>query len=113
MVVHNVNWGIGLPVNMFAKYQLVLMVDVAGYMKTPVAQLIIWLSVLLILSVIGLYIVRRYRGGKEDNETTSTLLTKFKDSRYRGELNESEFRTIKTILAERMQAEIKRKDGST
>ena len=67
----------------------------------------------MILSVIGLYVVRRFRGETEDNETSSDLLTKFRDSRLRGELNESEFRTIKTILADRMQAELRQEDDSS
>jgi len=92
---------------------LLLAVDFGAFLMTPLAQLIIWLTVLAILTAIGIYIVRRFRGEIEDNETSSTLLTKFRDSRYRGELDDSEFRTIKTILAERMQAEVKRKDGST
>ena len=88
-------------------------IDFLEFLMTPLAQLVIWTSVLLILTTIGIYIVRRFRGGTEDNETSSMLLTKFRDSRYRGDLNESEFRTIKTILAERMQAEVKRENDST
>lgn len=81
-------------------------------LRTPVAELIIGVAVVSILSVVGFYVVRRYRDSIEQSETSSELLTKFEESRHRGELNESEFRTIKTILAERMQAELKRKDDS-
>ena len=80
--------------------------------ETPAGQLIFGLATLLILSVVGFYIVRRFRDSTEDTETSSSMLTKFEESRHRGELEESEFRTIKTILAERMQAELKRKDDS-
>jgi len=83
------------------------------FMKSPAARLVVSSAALVILSVLGFYIVRRFRDSSEDTETSSTLLTKFKESRQRGELNEAEFRTIKTILAERTQAEIKRSDDSS
>ncbi len=81
-------------------------------LQAPTAQLVVSLAILLILSIIGFYLVRRFRDSTEEIETSSALLTKFEESRHRGELNETEFRTIKTILAERMQAELKRKDDS-
>ena len=90
-----------------------MIADVGRMLQTPYARLIVWSAFLAILSVIGYYIVRRYRDESEDNETSSVMLTKFEESRVRGELNELEFRTIKTILAERMQAELKREDDSS
>jgi uncharacterized membrane protein len=81
-------------------------------LQSSTARLVIWLAVLLIVSVIAFYLVRRFRDSIEETETSSTMLTKFEESRHRGELNEAEFRTIKTILAERMQAELRRKDDS-
>ena len=83
------------------------------YLQSPGAQLVVWTAVLAILCAIGFYIVRRFRDGAEDTETTSTLLTKFQESQRRGELNEVEFRTIKTIVAARMQAEIKQEDDAS
>jgi uncharacterized membrane protein len=82
-------------------------------LQTSYARLVIWAAILAILSVVGYYVVRRFRDESEDNETSSEMLTKFQDSRVRGELNEAEFRTIKTILAERMQAELKQEDDSS
>lgn len=86
---------------------------VLSFLNTQTAQIVVWSAVLAILCAIGFYIVRRFRDSTEDTETSSTLLTKFEESRHRGELNEVEFRTIKTILAERMQAEIKQEDDSS
>ena len=88
------------------------MAQLLEFLRTPAASLVVWLAALSVLSVIGFYSLRRYRDSIEQSETSSELLTKFEESRHRGELNESEFRTIKTILAERMQAELKRKDDS-
>jgi hypothetical protein len=88
------------------------MAGLLEYCRTSAARRVIWTAGLAILSVIGLYLVRRFRDSIEETETSSELLTKFEESRHRGELNEAEFRTIKTILAERMQAELRRKDDS-
>ena len=83
------------------------------YLETPFARLVVGMAILLVVSVVGFYIVRRFRDSIEDTETSSSILTKFEESRHRGELDEVEFRTIKTILAERMQAELKREDDSS
>lgn len=84
-----------------------------SFLRSPGAQLVVGVTGLMILSAIGFYIVRSFRGSTEDDETSSALLTKFEESRVRGELDDAEFRTIKTILAERMQAELKRSDDSS
>lgn len=81
-------------------------------LETPFARLVVGMAILLVVSVVGFYIVRRFRDSIEDTETSSSILTKFEESQHRGELDEVEFRTIKTILAERMQAELKREDDS-
>jgi uncharacterized membrane protein len=88
------------------------MAGLLEFLRTPAASLVVALAILVVLSVIGFYLVRRYRDSIEDTGTSSELLTKFEESRHRGELNEAEFRTIKTILAERMLAKLKRKDDS-
>ena len=82
------------------------------FVQTPQARLVIWLGILAILSVIGIYVVRRFRDSTEQSETSSSMLTKFREMRHRGELSETEFRDIKTILADDIQAKVKRKDDS-
>jgi len=82
------------------------------FLQTTAARLVLGLAGLAILTAIGIYLVRRFRDDTEEAETSSAVLSKFRESRHRGELNETEFRTIKTILAKRMQAELKRKDES-
>ncbi len=83
------------------------------FLRSPQARLVISLAILAILSVIGVYVVRRFRGESEDTETSSTMLTKFRDLRHRGVLSDTEFRDIKTILAEEMQAKLKHEDDSS
>ncbi len=82
------------------------------FLQTPQARLVISLAILAILSIIGLYFVRRFRGESEDAETSSTMLTKFREMRHRGVLSDTEFREIKTLLAEDIRAKVKRKDDS-
>ena len=91
---------------------LILVAVMIEFLQTPQARLVVWLAILLVLSVIGVYVVRRFRDSIEDAETSSSMLTKFREMRHRGDLDDKEFRTIRTILAERMQAELKRKDDS-
>ena len=82
------------------------------FVQTPQARLVIWLGILAILSVIGIHVVRRFRDSTEQSETSSSMLTKFREMRHRGVLSETEFRDIKTTLADDVQAKVKRKDDS-
>ena len=77
-------------------------------LQTPGARLVLWLTALMILSIIGWYVVQRVRNGPEGPETSSEMLSKFSELRQSGELEDKEYRSIKTILAARMQAELTR-----
>jgi hypothetical protein len=58
------------------------------------------LAGLLVIMIAGVYLVRRFRDRAEQNrEGTSQLLTKFGEMHSRGDLSETEYRTIKTVLA--------------
>lgn len=78
------------------------------FFSKPTVQLFVWLAVLAIMSVSAYYVLRRLRDGVEQAETSADMLAKFREMRDQGELSEADFRSIKTILGERMQAEIKR-----
>ncbi len=91
---------------------LFLVAVMIEFLQTPQARLVVSLAILAILSVIGIYIVRRFRDSTEETETSSNMLTKFRDMRHRGVLSESDFREIRTTLADDIQAKVKRKDDS-
>ncbi len=75
---------------------------------TTQAQAVMMLAALAILSTIGYYVVRRFRGQTGDDQTTANdLLTNFRELREQGDISETEYRTIKTMLGERLQDEIK------
>ena len=71
-------------------------------------QLVLLVAALGVLIAIGLYVVGKVRAlvrGKEGS--TSDLLTNFRELHSKGELDDEEFRTIKSMLADRLQQELK------
>lgn len=82
-----------------------IMVDL---IMQPAVQLVFWLLVLIGLTAVGWYIVQSFRGGVEESETTSEMLSKFREMRQQGYLGEEEFRNIRTHLGEKLKAELKR-----
>ena len=77
------------------------------FLRTAPAQAVIWVSVALIMTIIAVYILRNLRDQVKQEDTTSDHLTKFTELRHRGVLDESEFRTIKTVLGDRESGELK------
>lgn len=75
-------------------------------LRTAEAQLVILVAVLLIASAVAWYWVARFRDRIEQDESASDLLTKFREMHHRGDLSQAEYRTIKTMLAEKLQDEI-------
>jgi len=72
------------------------------FLQTPMVQVILSLAVLAIFVVIGVYVVLRFRDSIEDDETSSDLLTKFREMRHEGYLGEAEYRTIRTDLESKL-----------
>lgn len=74
----------------------------AGYLQSPTAQIIAAVAGLLVVVMIGVYALLRYRDSIEEDEMSSDLLTKFREMRHEGYLNEDEYRTIKTDLENKL-----------
>ena len=75
-------------------------------MSTP-AQMLIWLSVLAILVAIGGYMVGRFRGRSGDVQPSANqLLTNFREMHHRGDIADTEFRNIKTVLGVKLHQEL-------
>ena len=75
-------------------------------LSTP-AQLVIWLSVLAVLVALGGYIVGRLRGQSDDGrQSANELLTNFRELCDQGDIQEAEFRNIKTVLGVKLQQEL-------
>ena len=70
-------------------------------LQTPTGQIVIGLAGLSVLTVIGAYIVLKFRGETDSidsSESSAELLAKFREMRQDGHINEHEYRTIRTDL---------------
>lgn len=81
------------------------------FLTTPTAKAVFWLAVLMVMLVVSYYLVRRFRDRiDEDRQTTSDLLTNFREMHQEGDISETEFRTIKTVLGEKLHEELEGPD---
>lgn len=54
---------------------------------------------------IGAYIVLKFRDSDDSTESSADLLTKFREMRQEGQINEEEYRTIKTDLGDKLSTQ--------
>jgi uncharacterized membrane protein len=67
----------------------------------------IWFALIFLLTALGLALVRRFRGRNDNARPDShAMMTNFRDLYERGGLSDSEFRTIKSKLADEVKAEL-------
>ena len=77
------------------------------FLLTTPAQLVIWTTVLMVLLAVGWYVVGRFRGHADDDRLTANeLLTNFQDLHHQGDINDAEYRTIKTALGAKLRQEL-------
>lgn len=86
----------------------------ADFLRSTPAQIVIWVSVLTVLSVLGVYIALWFRN-RQDGEPNSAneLLTEFRDLREEGRLSPAEFGKIRSVLGEKLQDEVGSKDAES
>ncbi len=78
------------------------------FLSTPLAKEVISVAILLIILAVGYYLVRRFRECiDDDRQTANDWLTNFREMHHEGDISEAEFRTIKTVLGQKLQEEIK------
>ncbi len=74
----------------------------------PVAEVVLWTALGAILVIVAVYVIGKIRGEAVQQEPpASELLSKFRDLHSKGELSDTEFRTIKTTLAAQLQEGLK------
>ena len=79
----------------------------AEFLSTPLAQITILLTVLAGLATLGLYVLRRFRGGAEEEQPkASEWMTNFRELHTRGGLSDQEYRNIKTLLGDQIQKQL-------
>ena len=82
------------------------------FLLSPLPQVVIWMAVLSIIVVMGIYVVGRFRDRTDDNrQTADQLLTNFRELHHQGDIDDAEFRTIKTVLGTKLQEELRDKDN--
>jgi hypothetical protein len=82
------------------------------FLRSTQAQAVLWVAVLLILTVVGVYAIQFFRNrGGFTRPSASDLLTEFRDLHESGELSQAEFKNIKSVLGTRVQDELKTKDA--
>jgi hypothetical protein len=85
---------------------------VKDFLLEPPAQIVIWTTVLVVLMTVGWYLVGRFRDNADDDRLTANeLLTNFQDLHHRGDIDDAEYRTIKTVLGTKLRKELKDTDN--
>ena len=78
------------------------------FLTTPTAKAVLAVAVLMVILAASFYFVRRFRDRiDDDRQTASDLLTNFREMRHEGDISELEFRTIKTVLGDKLHEEVK------
>jgi len=81
------------------------------FLLTPHAQAVIWSTVLLIVIVTSVFIVGRLRDRMDDDRLEANeLLTNFRELHLQGDIEDSEFRDIKSVLGTHLKRELKDTD---
>jgi hypothetical protein len=79
----------------------------AEILRDHFVELAIGLAGLLLMMLGAAYLVRRLRDRADDDKNIpSELITKYREMHSRGDLSETEYRTIKTVLATQFQDEL-------
>ena len=84
------------------------------FLLSAPAQAVIWTAVLFLLVALGGFIVGIFRDRADDDRLSANdLLTNFRELHHQGDINDAEFRTIKTVLGEELQQELKDTDNES
>ena len=77
------------------------------FLTTTTAKAVLWVAILMVIMAVGYYLVRSFRDRSDDDrQTASDLLTNFREMRHEGDISEMEFRTIKTVLGQKLHEDL-------
>lgn len=78
------------------------------FLQSALAQSVIWIAALVALCSVGVYLIKlvRERGEGGDQSSASDMLTGFRDMQNEGEISQTEFKRIKSVLGGRLQSEV-------
>jgi uncharacterized membrane protein len=82
------------------------------FLSSTPAQVVIWVSVLVVLVVLGIYVISFFRRPTSAPRTSaSSMLSQFRELREKGDISPAEFGHIKTVLGPKLQDETRSKDS--
>ena len=83
------------------------------FLLSPLPQVVIWMAVLSSMVVLALWLGGRFRDRTDDDrQTANEMLTNFREMHHQGDIDDSEFRTIKTVLGTKIQEELRDTDNT-
>ena len=83
----------------------------AEFLGSPLASIVTLVAATAMAIAGGVYVIGRVRAGINRKEPpASEWWTNFKELHAKGELSDEEYRTIKAMLAERLQRELNSTD---
>jgi len=79
-----------------------------AWFSNPIVEVLVSCAALAFLVALAVYAVGRFRGGAEEERLgASELLSNFRELHSEGGLSDEEFRTIKTLLSDKLQRELR------
>lgn len=83
-----------------------------AFLDANMFDLAIWVGVLVVLLGAAVWLVRKFRDSAAQEEQLSLDdLTNFQEMRQKGDIDDAEFRTIKSVLGARLRREINDEKG--
>src|SRR5580693_2221042 len=77
-------------------------------LSTPAGRVIGGLTAVALLCALSAYVIGKIRGQvRESDPGASEFMTNFRELHSQGELSDEEYRTIKAMLASRLQEQLK------
>ncbi len=77
------------------------------FLVSSTGQAILMTSLLVIIIILGVLVVARFRNFNDDDQpTASELLTNFQELHDEGDISEAEFRKLKTVLSDKLRHEL-------
>ena len=81
------------------------------FLRSTPAQAVIWVTVLIVLCIAGVYIIKWVRSRGDSSEPpASEWLTGFREMNENREITPQEFRQIKAVLGTKLQRKGESKD---
>jgi uncharacterized membrane protein len=81
------------------------------FLRSTTAQVVIWVTALILLCIIGVYVVQWFRQrGEGSAPSASDLLSEFRQMHAGGEITPEEFQHIKSVLGNKLQQNLGAKD---